>query len=323
MKVKIPVDEDLADRLMAFWARIFGESGDLDRSFLLGDEAEWNEATLYVEEKEGRPISTCMTVRSRSQPGLSGFAEVATDLDYRGRGLASKLCRQAVDDFWATGGEALFLGTGNSAAVRIYDRLGWRKLAGANVMVNIRGDGSPEEFLVDYFRTPGEVAIEPAGPDARVPMIPLIWTPHDHQVLDANVHLFSRRYVLQPSCMGLHPRYSRTLEGCGKWFVARTEDGRVVGLSSAKMDDGEGRVDAFVHRRYRHTWDQLIRVAIDWCRERSLSPVAVVSVEDERKRGLFEALGFHPDVRTHEPFDVSGRMVEAVGLSHSQEQENL
>ena len=39
-------------------------------------------------------------------------------------------------------------------------------------------------------------------------MIPLLISPHDWQVLDANTAMFSTRYSLQPSCMGLYRRYS-------------------------------------------------------------------------------------------------------------------
>ena len=45
-----------------------------------------------------------------------------------------------------------FLGTVNPAAARVYHRLGWRKLAGAEVMANILSGESPEAFLVEYFQ---------------------------------------------------------------------------------------------------------------------------------------------------------------------------
>ena len=50
------------------------------------------------------------------------------------------------------GGEVLFLGTVNPAAARVYNRLGWRRLAGSTVYANVTADLSPEEFLVDWFR---------------------------------------------------------------------------------------------------------------------------------------------------------------------------
>ena len=37
--------------------------------------------------------------------------------------------------------------------------------------------------------------------------------------------------------MGLYPRYAKLVEqGAGAWFAARTRDGRLVGLASARPD---------------------------------------------------------------------------------------
>ena len=76
---------------------------------------------------------------------------MATPSAYRQRGIAAELCRLALEEFQSKGGNAIFLGTSNLAARRIYHRLGWRKLAGTNVMASISDGRSPEEYLVDYF----------------------------------------------------------------------------------------------------------------------------------------------------------------------------
>ena len=230
-----------------------------------------------------------MTVHSKTVSALAGFAEVATDPAFRGRGIATDLCSQAVNDFRSAGGEAFFLGTTNPAAARVYYRLGWRKLAGATVMANITSGESPEEYLVDYFRRSGEITISAAGPDVRIPMIPLIWTPHDDQILDANAGIYSRRYEVQGSCMGLYPRYVRELEGQGTFFAARTEDGRVVGLSSAFVEsEGACRIDGFVHHNFTKAWTPLIETAQAWGKTKGATHFrARVSVEDEDKRARF------------------------------------
>ena len=117
--------------------------------------------------------------------------------------------RQAVEEFVAQGGEAVFLGTGNPDAARIYHRLGWRRIAGTNVWARVTTGDSPEEYLADYFRAPGQVNIVPGDASLRVPMIPLLVTPHDWQVLDGNlpVPMLSTRYAVQSSCMGLCRKY--------------------------------------------------------------------------------------------------------------------
>ena len=58
----------------------------------------------------------------RANPEFAGIGEVATRPEYRGQGIANRLCRQALDEFAEQGGEVVFLGTENPAAARIYRR---------------------------------------------------------------------------------------------------------------------------------------------------------------------------------------------------------
>ncbi len=309
MKYEIPITEELLDELTPFWEDIFGEEApDIDREVFLGAEDSYCRSTLYLHRKDEKVAGTCLAMLSKTMPALAGFAEVATDPRRRGRGIATRLCGQAVEDFRAAGGQAFFLGTGNPAAARVYHRLGWRKLAGVNGMANITSGAAPEEFLVDFFRRPGRVEVGLAGPDVRVAMIPLIWTPHDFKVLDANVGLYSCRYCVQHSCMGLYPKYGRGLEGRGAFFAARTKDGRVVGLASALLDGAGGcRVDGFVHRNFAREWNPLLEAACGWGREKEALELRAV-VADEEKQELFEAMGFRRD-GAGEDFDIEGRAV--------------
>jgi GNAT superfamily N-acetyltransferase len=311
MKYTVPIAAELADELLPFWESIFGEGpADIGRAVFLGAEQDYSRSTLYLQREGADLAGTCFTMHSKSVPALAGFAEVATEPRFRGRGIASGLCGQAVEDFRAGGGEAFFLGTGNPLAARVYQRLGWRKLAGTNVMVNITAGDAPEAFLVDYFRRPGVVVVSPAAADVRVPMIPLIVTPHDTQVLDANVGLYSCRYQVQHSCMGLYPRYVRGLEDGGAFFAGRTEDGRVIGLASARLDGAGGcQVDGFVQHNFSTEWNGLVQAACAWGRERGAAKLqAVVAVEDEEKQALFEAVGFTLS-GAGEDFDIEGRPV--------------
>ena len=181
-------------------------------------------------------------------------------------------------------------------------------------MANIADDRSAEEFLVDYFRDFGPATFRAATPADRAAMIPLLVSPHDWQVLDANVGMFSTRYAVQNSCMGLYRRYSAVArDGQGAWFSAVTEGGRVVGLSTIRLDGNRGcRVDGFTHRSHQELWPELIQAATNWGEGRGASSYSVkVSVEDEEKQSLFESIGFR---RTGpgEPFDLDGRSVSAV-----------
>lgn len=315
MRYEVPISEELIDELFPFWASIFGEVlPDIAREVFLGAEEADNRGTLYLRREGSRLAGTCFSLHARSVPALAGFSEVATDPLFRGRGIATELCRQAVEAFGAAGGEAFFLGTVNPAAARVYHRLGWRKLAGAEVMANILSGDSPEAFLVDYFTKAPATVVE-AGPADRIPIVPLILCPHDWQVLDANAGVRSTRYATQTSCMGLFHRFQRIQRRAGgAWFAARTAEGKAVGLSTARRHDGGIQVDCFAHARFMEMWEPLAQAAIDRCSGGIAAPChAVVSVEDEEKQSLFESLGFRR-TKPGGAFALDGRRVASVRM---------
>lgn len=319
MKIVIPVDPGLADELLGFWREIFGDLPDVDPAALAGHDAEHNRYYLYVTRNGERLAGTCMATHSKKAPSLGGFGEVATAPDLRGRGIGTRLCRQAVEDFKDAGGTALFLGTENPAAARIYHRLGWRKLASTIVHANIAGDDTPEAFLVNYFRQRGVSTVEEGTPSDRVPMIPLIVTPHDWRVLDANLLLYSSRYCLVRSCMGLYPKYDALAkDDRGAWFAAHSGGGRVVGLSTARLDGSGGcQVDGFTHQGFGDAWERLVTMAAAWGETRVVRAVwAAVSAEDEERQAMLEAMGFRKTGPARE-FDMDGRLVGAARMELS------
>ena len=185
MKYEAPLEPQLVDELFDFWLPIFEGQLDVTPDVLLGHELPHSRIIVHTRRLNGKLAGACLVATSEATPSLGGFGEVATSSDARRLGIATALSRQALDEFREKGGQALFLGTGNPDAARIYFRLGWRKLAGANLMVNISNGDSPEEFsrgLLPWsrnlrpFKTP--------TPADRAPMIPLLVSPHDWQVLD-------------------------------------------------------------------------------------------------------------------------------------------
>lgn len=314
MKVEVPLEPALVNELFEFWLPIFGLPNDLNPETLLGLENPRSLVTVYTRRLDKRMAGTCLVIRSPVMPELGGFSEVATSPHARRTGIATDLSREARDDFREADGEALFLGTVNPDAARIYYRLGWRKLAGANVMLNVMGDESPEEYLVNFFRGLGAVTIGSAGPGDRIPMIPLLLSPHDWQVLDLNVDMLSIRYAGQDSCLGLYRRYAAMAkDGPGAWFCARSETGHVVGISSALAVDGRSyRVDGFTHLNHLGSWNELMQSAINWCSGRNTASTwTTVSFEDEEKLSLFESVGFK-QTGQGEPIDLGGRQVRTL-----------
>ena len=316
MRVEAPLEAQLVEELFEFWLPIFGLPNDLNPETLLGLENPQSFISAYTRRLGDKLAGTCLVIRSQVMPDLGGFSEVATSPDARRTGIASALSQQARDDFSDRGGKALFLGTVNPGAARIYFRLGWRKLAGTNVMLNVIDGDSPEEFMLDFFRDLGPAGVSVASPGDRMPLIPVLLAPHDWQVLDLNVGMLSTRYAVQDSCLGLYRRYSALAsDGQGSWFCARTKLGHVVGISSAARGSKSGcRVDGFAHREYASSWEELISSAIDWGAARNASPIwTTVSIEDEEKLSLFESFGFK-GMGSGESLDFGNRHVGTIRL---------
>ena len=318
MRHEAPLNPALVDELMEFWAPIFVEGIDLTREALLGGESPDARITVHSRRIDGELAGACLVASSDAMPSLGGLGEVGTSPAARRTGIATALTQQALDDFRERGGQALFLGTVNPAAARIYHRLGWRKLAGANLMVNVTSGESPEEFFVDYFRAirGRAVNVRMPSPADRAPMIPLLVSPHDWQALDLNTGMMSTRYAVQNSCLGLYRRYAAIAnDGRGAWFCASTDGGHIVGLSTARLDDGGGcRVDGFTHRDHVASWQALIQAAADWgTGSNDVRVYTDVSVEDDEKRALFKSIGF-TDEQKGKPFDLGGRQVGTLRL---------
>ncbi len=319
-RYEIPIDKDLAEELFAFWKEIFGPGDpDIPMGVFLGDEVDDNRLVTYLEREGDTLTGTCGITISRANPRLAGFGEVATRPDYRGRGIASRLCGQAVEEFVGQGGEAVFLGTGNPDAARIYHRLGWRRIAGSYVWANVTTGDSPEEYLADYFRLPGQVSIVPGDASLRVPMIPLLLTPHDWQVLDGNlpVPMLSTRYSVQNSCMGLCRKYYDLVRrDDATWFAAQANEDRLVGISTAKIVDSDTcAVDGFIHARFNDSYDTLMGAAIEWGSSRNADRITTrLSVEDEDKQAAFASFGFRKG-SVDGSFTLDDREVAAVTMT--------
>ena len=311
-----PVAAELADELATFWETIFSASYRRFRPVLAGAEQEYNRNTLYLVREALQLAGTTQLTISCADHRLGGLGEVATADAYRGRGIAGKLSSEAREAFLALGGAALFLGTVNPNAARLYHRLGWRKLASANIMCLVATGSSPEQFLVDYFQDPVEVRVEPGTPACRVNMIPLIVSPHDERILDINVDLFSTRYAIQNSCMGLFRRYDTLRdEGNGEWFAAWTIDGRLVGLATTRhQGQCAMRIDGFAHRNAPGVLNELLLHCLRWSASQGARRChAVAACDDQQKCAQFESLGFQ-HAGTGPSIQVDGNSVDTLRL---------
>ena len=317
MKYSIPLEKDLIEKLTQFWMVIFGQRNEELNYILNGDEINDNTDYVYLKKINSTIAGTTHLTIANEMNYLGGVGEVGTDLNFRKAGIAAELCQTAITEFVNQGGVALFLGTGNPDAARIYYRLGWRKLAGANVMTYISSEESPEEYILKYFNTNDtEPRIRQGSAKDRIPLIPLITLPHDWQILDANTGIFSTRYATQNSCMGLYPKFANIKRNKqGTWFVLSTQDGKIVGVSSITVNKfNQCQIDGFTHKNYQKFWNELIQACLNWANKKNLTEYyCVISKEDEEKISLFTSLGFHTP-KTSGQISINDRPIETIRL---------
>ena len=297
----VPIAEPLISELTDFWQRIFGTEFSWCRPVLSGCEGKANRDVLFLARIDDQVVASCRLTINQRDPRVAALGEVATSTEHRGQGLGAAVCGQAVGEFDRARGQAMFLGTGNPNAARIYERLGWRFLPGSHVMARTSADQVPQKFFASYFGNEMDepVRIEIGGPHHRIPMIPLILTPHPWLVLDANTDIRSCRYFAQGSCEGLYQRYDE-LGDRATWWAAVLEDGRVVGISSAKLlDDGTCCVEAFAHPIAPVSCiDALYRKAVEWAGERGAEPLTTCAVGDQEKADYLRKLHAEPVQKT-------------------------
>ena len=296
-----PVSPELAWELRCLWQQVFQSDYESRDDILKGKEKHGNNDAIYVARQDGKVVGTSCVTSSVAEPRIGGLGQVATDPEYRRRGIGRILCDRAAEEFEAGGGQALFLGSANPLARSLYQQLDWQGLANSNVMVRVRDRIDPEVFLNDYFAAGQGLSVSIVRGDCsgRVTMIPLILAARQWCILDANVELFSRRIKLQKSCMGLYPRY-QAIEDCGAWFAATRADGAVVGLASIQwLDTDTAQVDAFSCPDCQQiSTAELFRHAIDWAQSKGAVAVrAVCGRDDSIKLSVLKELKMSPTGR--------------------------
>ena len=119
-------------------------------------------------------------------------------------------------------------------------------------------------------------------------------SPHRWRVLDANASIFWTAYVSTGSFTH-YMRYTQTVsDPGGAWFTAVTDDGRAVGLATARpMTTGRWRVDGFAQHWFSDAWPELISAAVEAAEKDGAKRCYVdVAFGDDEKLALFESIGF-------------------------------
>lgn len=300
-RYEIPIPDKLIIDIYEMWQKVpeeFGIAQDIDqlRGQLSNRVRSEDRKLLYVAYVDEEIAGTSMIWISARDPLLCEFGLPATSQEHRRKGIGQALFSRPVDEFRTMGGEAIFLGTNQVPAERVYRRTGYSKLTGSICQMQVLNGESPEAYLVDYFRDLGPADIFEGESTDRTPAVPLLHSPHDWQIMDCNVEMFSRRYFTHRSFAGRAGSYIDLLDNSsGTFFSARAGDRmKVVGLSTALLiGEDVCSIDAFTHRYYQDVWEDLIQASISWGKKQGSNIFQVtVSIEDYEKINLYKTLGF-------------------------------
>jgi GNAT superfamily N-acetyltransferase len=159
----LPALADRVDRLLGHK----GEPWTSDiRMRLRGDDLD-----LFAVASHGnRPVANVWVGASNQCPELGVLGHVYTEPEHRRRGLAAALLRAAVTRFDELGGRWLQLHTGNAAARRLYEAVGFRLILAGESGEADDGDwlmlrGGDEGGVGDaYHESSGDWLLERCGP---------------------------------------------------------------------------------------------------------------------------------------------------------------
>jgi len=271
--------------LKGLWEEIFKTSYDGQMDVLEGRQRDYSQDLFYLAWGGPRIAASAHLTISKAVPVLAGLGEVATATEHRGQGLALTLCRNAVRDFEQGNGQAIFLGTGNPIAAKVYRKAGWLYLPGTGVMVNTLNRQLPEEFLLGLFSGSGAVTplIRPMNPGDRVSIIPLILFGHPWIALDMNAELFSTRFFVQGSCMGLYPRYEKIIKDQGSvWILEHPASHLPVGILSVKVISGDRvSLDGFVHPFHANQFQPFCNFVLGELKKKQFKAVVTCVLEND------------------------------------------
>jgi len=155
---RAPVPDELAGRI----SHLLGHKGEPWLTDIRARLAADHLDLFGVATHEGHPVAHAWLGSSRRNPEIGLIGHVYTMEQHRRRGLAAALLEGLLAAFDEWGGRWLTLGTNNPAAVRIYERLGFRTVnSGAHgSVIMLRSAEYGAELDAAYRECSGRWAVE-------------------------------------------------------------------------------------------------------------------------------------------------------------------
>jgi|TARA_B110000263_G_scaffold154847_1_gene134405 hypothetical protein len=294
----IPIEQNKIDQLYNLWLNNGYDSiNDIDivEEHLNGIEKNISEIKLYTFETPTFIESSCITIYDKNLPVLAGLGEVCTEINSRGNGFAGKLCSIARDDFFSkNSAEAIFLGTINPKAQKIYENLGWVKIPRSKIMFNSKKGESFEDFINNYYTKTenSDIFINNGSPKFRISLIPYFFSQISNHNIDLNAYIIGNNY--SSMCLSLYNKFDQITKNKGQWFVMTDHINKIYSTSSFKTISKDIlRLDGTYKKGYEKYFIELLKnnlTAIDLLDSQRI--ICEVSNNDKDKIEIFRELGF-------------------------------
>ncbi len=292
----IPISQKKSSNLYDLWIKNGFENEkniDINKSLLSGSEVQSNLIKLYVYENKDQILSSAVIVMNIQNPSIAAIGEVCTSLNSRGKGLANSLCEKIIEDYFSNyQNNAIFLGTVNPIAEKIYKSLGWKNIDNSLVMFNSKNQDDFESFLNKYNKNELRKNISEGNSNFRLSIIPFVLSIRSNNQIDLNskINLINKT----SSCLGLFNKYESLQFRQGKWFSLSDDENRIFSIVSYLEENNKSfRIDGLFNKFYYDDSKKLIKFLVNKLVNQKANKIyAEIYKKDELKLQLFHELGF-------------------------------
>ena len=292
----IPISQKKSSNLYDLWIKNGFENEkniDINKSLLSGSEVQSNLIKLYVYENKDHILSSAVIVMNIQNPSIAAIGEVCTSLNSRGKGLANSLCEKIIEDYFSNyQNNAIFLGTVNPIAEKIYKSLGWKNIDNSLVMFYSKNQDDFESFLNIYNKNELRKKISEGNSNFRLSIIPFVLSIRSNNQIDLNskINLINKT----SSCLGLFNKYESLQFRQGKWFSLSDDENRIFSIVSYLEENNKSfRIDGLFNKFYYDDSKKLIKFLVNKLVNQKANKIyAEIYKKDELKLQLFHELGF-------------------------------
>ena len=198
-----------------------------------------------------------------------------------------------MDDYFLNNqSRAIFLGTINPVAEKIYKSLGWQMIKNTNGMLNSKNQDDFESFLLTYNKPNSTKIITKGNSDFRISIIPFVLSQRSKNQIDLNskVNLINKL----SSCLGLYNKYDSLYVKKGNWFSVSDKENRLFSIVSyLEKEDKKFRIDGLFNYLYYDEAKKLVEFVINKLVNQKPNKISVeIYKKDTSKLQMFHELGF-------------------------------